>query len=445
VSLARLSPALVMLIVGAALLVEASTAGISTAEARKGGTLRMASFEDVGQLDTALGYAPIPFAISFATCAKLFNHPDEAGAAGTRVIPEVVQSHTVSLDGRTYDFELRRTYRFHTGAQVTAQSFADAFNRDADPRMRSPATTFIREIEGARAVIDGTAQSISGIRVLGRFRLQVRLTKALGDFPARLTLPFFCPILPNTPVDPRGIGLPGSGPFYVAEHVVTQRVVLERNPFYRGGRPANVDEVVWTSASRGRPAWSPSRRTASTTASRSASPSRRTDLLPRGTGSTAPGGQLFVSPALNTWYLAFNHDRPAFKGPGQIPLKKAINLAIDDPSWHAPSATSSAGVPTHVDLMRNTHPWRHRAHTIPRVRLAESRLLPRPPRLRLRHRSRVQEVAAPGHGRVSRSAPSLRERSRSSAARESAPSSSARAAARSRYAAPCATFPLCAW
>jgi len=118
VSLARLSPALVMLIVGAALLVEASTAGISTAEARKGGTLRMASFEDVGQLDTALGYAPIPFAISFATCAKLFNHPDEAGAAGTRVIPEVVQSHTVSLDGRTYDFELRRTYRFHTGAQV---------------------------------------------------------------------------------------------------------------------------------------------------------------------------------------------------------------------------------------------------------------------------------------------------------------------------------------
>jgi ABC-type transport system substrate-binding protein len=105
-----------MLIVGAALLVEASIAG-STAEARKGGTLRMASFEDVGQLDTALGYAPIPFAISFATCAKLFNHPDEAGAAGTQVIPEVVQSYTVSRDGRTYDFELRRTYRFHTGAR----------------------------------------------------------------------------------------------------------------------------------------------------------------------------------------------------------------------------------------------------------------------------------------------------------------------------------------
>ena len=46
-------------------------------------------------------------------------------------------------------------------------------------------------------------------------------------------------------------------------------------------------------------------------------------------GVNRRGGQFFVSPALATWYLAFNHDRPAFKGPGQIPLKKAINFAID--------------------------------------------------------------------------------------------------------------------
>ena len=37
----------------------------------------------------------------------------------------------------------------------------------------------------------------------------------------------------------------------------------------------------------------------------------------------------FVRPGLSTWYYAFNHDRRAFDGPGQIPLKKAINFAID--------------------------------------------------------------------------------------------------------------------
>ena len=31
-------------------------------------------------------------------------------------------------------------------------------------------------------------------------------------------------------------------------------------------------------------------------------------------------------------YFAFNHDRPAFKGVGQIPLKQAINWAIDRPA-----------------------------------------------------------------------------------------------------------------
>ena len=38
----------------------------------------------------------------------------------------------------------------------------------------------------------------------------------------------------------------GSGPYYVAERVVNQRIVLKRNPFYRGDRPANVDQIVWT-------------------------------------------------------------------------------------------------------------------------------------------------------------------------------------------------------
>jgi peptide/nickel transport system substrate-binding protein len=131
-------------------------------------------------------------------------------------------------------------------------------------------------------------------------------------------------------VDPGGIDLPaGSGPFYVAEHVVNQRIVLKRNPFYRGGRPANLDEVVWMVGE-------------SREACLVAIDADRIDhCFPFGVPFTAyrslaeryginrPGGQLFVSPALNTWYLAFNHDRPAFKGPGQIPLKKAINYAID--------------------------------------------------------------------------------------------------------------------
>ena len=118
---------------------------------------------------------------------------------------------TVSKDGLTYTFDLEKSFRFQTGAAVTAQSFADAFNRDANPKMQSPATAYMHDIVGADAVIGGKATAISGVRVPSRYRLQLRLTSPAGDLLARLASPFFCPILPGTPIDPAGIDNP-AGP-----------------------------------------------------------------------------------------------------------------------------------------------------------------------------------------------------------------------------------------
>src|SRR5262245_51844506 len=219
----RLALSRLILVGGAALLVAAAgSAGSaptgSAAEAPKGGTLRLSRFSDVDFVDPALAYLGSSWPIGFATCAKLFNYPN---AAGIRLQPEVVRTARVSRDGRVYMFELKRTFRFHTGAPVTARSFADAFNRVANPRLKSPATGYMQEIVGAVAVMKGRARTISGVRVLAPYRLQIRLTRRVGDFTARLTLPFFCPVLPNSPVDPAGMNdPPGSGPYYVAERVV---------------------------------------------------------------------------------------------------------------------------------------------------------------------------------------------------------------------------------
>ena len=185
------------------------------------------------------------------------------------MVPEVVKTSTISRDGRTYIFELKRTFRFHTGAPVTAHSFAAAFNRDANPRLESPAKELMREIVGAVAVMEGKAKTISGVRVLDRYRLQIRLTRPVGDFTYRLTMPFFCPILPNTAIVPEGINNPaGSGPYYVAERIPNRLVVLKRNPFYRGGRPANVDQMDLTIGETAEAASARSSKTNSTPASR---------------------------------------------------------------------------------------------------------------------------------------------------------------------------------
>jgi len=339
----RLSLSLCMLAIGATLLVAAALAHSAggagdAAEAPKGGTLRLSASSDVDFVDPALAYAPDSWPIGFATCAKLFDYPTTAG--GTRLRPGVVRSTSVSRDRRVYTFDLKRSFRFHTGAAVTARSFADAFNRVAIPRLKSPATPYMQEIVGAVAVMRGKAPTISGVRVLARYRLQIRLTRPVGDFTARLTLPFFCPVLPNSPVDPAGMNdPPGSGPYYVAERVVNRRIVLKRNPYYGGERRTNVDKVVWTVGGSEQAcllATEQDRIDLCVSEGVPAIPSTAFRRLAKQYGVNRSGGRFFVGARLQTWYLAFNHDRPAFKGPGQIPLKKAINYALDRPALVRP-------------------------------------------------------------------------------------------------------------
>ena len=267
-----------------------------------------------------------------ATCAKLFTTVLDPDTGKRRVVPEVVRrSPTISNGGRTYTFELKRTFRFHTGAPVTARSFADAFHRNASPRMRSPAAYrgFLQAIVGADAVIQGKATRISGVQVLGPYRLRIRLKRRTGDFLARLTMPYFCPIVPGTPTRPIDEP-PGSGPYYVADHVPNRRIVLERNPYYRGGRTANPARIVWTievdwakrldATEQGNNDW--------TALFVFPDPVVR-DLIDD-YGLDRPGDRMLRdSPTSSTFRFMFNLRRPAFAGRGQAPLRKAINYALD--------------------------------------------------------------------------------------------------------------------
>ena len=326
----RVDVALGVLAVAAVLFLAAGLAqheAGAAAQAPRGGTLRIGSVSDV-EVDPGIGYTSSPWLVSEATCARLFAYRAEPGATAGRLVPEVVRSYAVSNHGRTYTFGLRRSFRFQTGARVTARSFVDAFNRVAQPRLGSPAMGYLREIVGAVEVIDGRAASIAGIRAVGPYRLEIRLTGALPDLPARLSMPFFCPVLPETP-STRIDSPAASGPYYVAERIENVRVVLKRNRYYGGDRPGNVDEIVWTIGE-------------SLEACQLAVEEDREDFcaepgVPR-TASRAlaakyrinrPGGRFFVNPSSATWFFVFNRTRPAFKGPGQIPLEKAINYAVD--------------------------------------------------------------------------------------------------------------------
>src|SRR3954468_458921 len=84
------------------------------------------------------------------TCATLMRYPDRAPPEGTRIVPDAAAGYpTVSRDGRTYPFPVRRRLRFLPGEPVTARSFAHAIERVLAPVARSPWTQYVQDIVGA--------------------------------------------------------------------------------------------------------------------------------------------------------------------------------------------------------------------------------------------------------------------------------------------------------
>ena len=329
----RLGLSLLALGAGVALLVSAASASPQGAFTG-GGELRLMWAIDPGSLDPALAGQPGSGILKDATCAKLFRteyHPDTGIA---RAVPEVaVDNPKPTNGGRTYTFDLKRTFRFHTGEPVTAQSFAYAFTRAVNPKLTSPAGSrgYLREIVGIDAAMEGTAETISGVRVLGRYRLQIRLKQRAGDFVARLTMPYFCPILRGTPATARSPRrrCPHRGPYRFVEHTPNRRIVLERNRYYRGERSAYADRIVWTierdesvkvlATERGTNDFTPVFAWPKPVVS---------ELVNR--YSVKPGGRVIRdSVTLSSFSFRFNTARDPFKGAGQKPLRKAINYALD--------------------------------------------------------------------------------------------------------------------
>jgi len=214
----------------------------STRAIKDGGTFRVgipASF--VPSVDAILESNLL---ISRATCASLMAVPDKASSEVSSMIPEIAAGDPViSADGKTYTVAIRKGLRFSTGAPVTARDVVHTINRMLSKKMDSPIAPIFSDIVGAQAVIDGKAETASGVSARAG-ALTIRLERPQGDFTTRMTN--LCVVPRTLPIDPEGARapVPTAGPYYVAQYVSGLSAVLERNPYYRGARPHHVDRFV---------------------------------------------------------------------------------------------------------------------------------------------------------------------------------------------------------
>src|SRR5581483_1132081 len=250
---------LFMLVVGVALLVAAMAVGGASsatkkpgsAEALKGGTLKLnENSEDFDYVDPGLAYRTDDWSMLYTVNLMLVNFPEKAGAAGSQLYPEAATSFpTVSKDGKTYTFHLRPGLKFSNGQPVTAAAYQRAWERNLSPKMGSPLGVndqFQNVIVGADAFLNGKAQHISAITANG-LTLTFPLTKPNPTFVSYLSMQRFAADKPDTPYSSSGLNTyPSAGPYYIATRVPGRSTILKRNPYYKGSRPANPDEIQFT-------------------------------------------------------------------------------------------------------------------------------------------------------------------------------------------------------
>jgi len=331
----RLWISIALAAIGAGLLVAAASAGRSGSAApaksvtahKTGGTFVAELSTDVDYVDPALDYLSSGWEIQYALACKLMNYPDKNGPQATQLTPEVAAGFPrISNNGRTYTFTVKPGFRFANGETVTAKSFADAFNRNANPRLQSPAQAFMTDLVGANDVLNGHGSQISGISVKGS-TIAFTLTKPAPDFLARLTMPFFQAIPRElaTNVDPAGANVIHScGPYYVSARTPNQSITIKRNPYYKGSRPHNFNQIDYKIGN-------------SLQVIQQNVDSNHTDYAAQGIPPTAYAQvaakyginkrRFWVEPLLSVSYLAMNTQQPLFKDNPQ--LRKAVAHAID--------------------------------------------------------------------------------------------------------------------
>jgi ABC-type oligopeptide transport system substrate-binding subunit len=296
-------------------------AGTATAQtAKTGGTLNVDLTTDVDYTDPALSYLSTGWELEYATCLKLMNYPDGMGPRTSQLVPEAAAGFPkVSNSGKTYDFTISTGFtKFSDGSAVTAASFKAAFDRNADPKMQSPATAFMSDVVGS------STSPVSGVKASGN-HLVISLTKAAPDFLARVAMPFFCAIPTNTPHDPNGIlTVPAAGPYYVASRVPNNSILLKTNTYYKGKRPHNATQISYTVGNSLDATYLRTQQGATDYAAGGIPPAAYAEAAQK---YGINKGQFWVQPLLSTSYLAFNTSRGIFKD--NVALRKAVNQAID--------------------------------------------------------------------------------------------------------------------
>jgi ABC-type transport system substrate-binding protein len=212
--------------------------------AKAGGSITVTYKDDVATLDPAIGYDWQ----NWSMIKSLFDGLMDYVPGSTTLRPGLADSYEVSNAGQTFVFKLKAGVKFHNGREMTANDVKYSLDRVTNPATQSPGAGFFASIQGFDAAMDGSATSLSGVKVIDPLTVQIDLSRPDATFLHVMALNF-ASIVPQEAVESAagdfGKHPVGTGAYKLEEWALGQRLIFAKNAdYWREGVPY-LDQVMF--------------------------------------------------------------------------------------------------------------------------------------------------------------------------------------------------------
>ena len=317
----------------------------STAPAEK--TLRIAQRNDPADLDPATATLPDEFFIIRALAeglvtpapsqiSNLKSEISNPAAAPTNSQPSTLNSQlispaaathwTISPDGLTYTFHLRRDALWSNGDPVTAQDFLASYRRALTPATAAPKVSLFFAVKNARAFATGALTDFSavGFSAPDPHTLVITLEHPTPRFLLYVASGPWIPVhVPTVERHGRAWTQPahhvGNGPFTLTEWRPHQRLVVSKNPRHHAAADLHLDRLEFLAFDSG-----DSEERAFRAGQIDVTMSLPVSKVPVYEQNRSP--ELHRAPLAETRYLSLNTTHPPLNDPR---VRRALSLALD--------------------------------------------------------------------------------------------------------------------
>ncbi len=193
---------------------------------------------------TSETFAAVVIGNSFEGLVKL----DQKG----QVVPAAAESWTISKDGLTYTFNIRKNAKWSDGKRLTAQDFEWSWKRVLNKKSGAKNAAMLFDyIKNGKEYYEGKVSADKvGIRSIGKDKIQLTVKTPTPYMLQLMTYVVYYPVRKDmVEKDPEGWSRKpelyiGNGPFKVTEVNIGKSIVLKKNKYYRRTKQVKLEKIT---------------------------------------------------------------------------------------------------------------------------------------------------------------------------------------------------------